>query len=670
MSENAKTITFVVIGLLAVTLGLVTQPRSAEVADSDIIGNDLTEEFSSPDAAKRLRIVRFNEDTATMGDFEVAEENGIWSIPSKKGYPADAARQMAEAATSLMDRKILQVASKSAGDHEEYGVIDPLSPKLEVGQKGVGTHVVMYDVHGEPLVDLIIGKAVKDADGQRYVREAGRDIVYVIEIDPSKLSTNFEDWIEKDLLKLDSWDMQQVDIKDYSAELVQGMTPDGQFGIGIEHDRRGEMTLAYNDTEAKWNAVKLRRFEPTANGGKGDYVDVMLGEDEELNAETLNALKTSLDDLQIVDVARKPAGLSQDLKAGQDFLNNRETLIDLMTKGFTAAPSADGATSEIISSDGEVIATMKNGTEYVLRFGNLTNAGEVDVDGQAADAAAATEGAAKPADGDGVNRYLFVMARFNEAAVKQPELEKLPELPAGAEAAAEKTEAEGDTTAEPANETEAAENESAAGDGATSDEDNPNTESAETTDTTSGGGDGQSDQANSEEASAAGDAATSVQPSDEGSDESDWDTTSGAESVPASTEAANDNAASEAGDQAAGTQSNGEAAAASESDKPDDIEKIIADRKRIETENQRKLDEYKASLEKGRANVKELNLRFGDWYFVVSDDVFKKVRLGLDDVIKKKEAKEKAPEGTEGTSTETQTGTAIPGLPPIPGAQQ
>ena len=178
--------------------------------------------FRSTEDAKRLRIVRFDEDTATLREFEVAEQDGLWSIPSKDGYPADAAQQMAEAATSLMDRKILHVASKNAGDHEQYGVIDPLSPKLEAGPEG--RRHARHDVGrrtNKPLVDLIVGKAVKDAEGQRYVREAGRDVVYVIEIDPTKLSTNFEDWIEKDLLKLNAWDLQQVEIKDYSAELVQ-----------------------------------------------------------------------------------------------------------------------------------------------------------------------------------------------------------------------------------------------------------------------------------------------------------------------------------------------------------------------------------------------------------------------------------------------------------------
>src|SRR5688500_16335035 len=169
MSENAKTITFVAVGILAIVIGLVTQPKSAELDDNALLGQNLTDEFASPDEAKRLRIVRFNEATADLRNFEVAEKDGLWSIPSKNDYPADAAQQMAEAATSLMDRKILGVATKSAGDHEEYGVIDPLSPKLEAGQKGVGTRVTLSDVNNKPVVDLIIGKAVKDADQQRFV---------------------------------------------------------------------------------------------------------------------------------------------------------------------------------------------------------------------------------------------------------------------------------------------------------------------------------------------------------------------------------------------------------------------------------------------------------------------------------------------------------------------
>ena len=73
----------------------------------------------------------------------------------------------------------------------------------------------MKDINDEPLVDLVIGKAVKDAEDQRYVREPNRDVVYVIEIDPSKLSTRFEDWIEDDLLKLNPMDIQEIKVNDY-----------------------------------------------------------------------------------------------------------------------------------------------------------------------------------------------------------------------------------------------------------------------------------------------------------------------------------------------------------------------------------------------------------------------------------------------------------------------
>src|SRR6185295_834461 len=293
MSENAKTITFVVVGLVAIMIGMATAPSSAELDKDTLVGKNLTDKFSSPEVAKRLRIVRFDEDTAKPREFEVAEQNGLWSIPSKDNYPADAAKQMAEAATSLMDRKILRVESSNAGEHEQYGVIDPMQPKIEPGQKGIGTRVTMSDENGKAVVDLIVGKAVRDAEKQRYVRVAGQDVVYVIEIDPSKLSTSFEDWIEKDLLKLHSYDLQQVKIKDYSAELVPVMTQEGPR-FRPTWDPHAEMTFKYADSpEAKWSAEKIRVFDPK----KGEHADYTLTADEELNDESLNALKSALEDL-------------------------------------------------------------------------------------------------------------------------------------------------------------------------------------------------------------------------------------------------------------------------------------------------------------------------------------------------------------------------------------
>jgi hypothetical protein len=638
MTENAKTIAFVVVGLVAIAIGVLTQPSSAELDEQSLIGQDLTKNFDSPDEAKRLKIVRFDEDTATLRDFEVAERDGLWTIPSKDGYPADAAPQLAEASMSLMDRKILFVASESAGDHEQYGVIDPLSPKLEVGQKGVGTHVTMYDVHDEPLADLIIGKPVKDAEGQRYVREANRAFVYIIEIDPSKLSTNFEDWIEKDLLKLNAWDLQQVQVKDYSAELQPVMTQQG-LRFQLAGDMRSDLTLAYNDSDAKWNAVTLRQFDTSTE----QYVDFTLAEDEELNTETLNALKTALDDLQIVDVVRKPQGLSDDLKAGEDFMENEEALRSLVEKGFTPTQSSDGSgAGEIISSDGEVIATMKNGTEYVLRFGNLTNVGAGD---NSAEQPSESETPAADADAKAsdVHRYLFVMARLNENAVKKPELEELPELPAGAtETADAKDDASASTDAAATQRADAEKQDEAA-----ATEEKPADAPAETNQA-------DADAANASTAEDREAASAPETTSTEGSGEKPAENTEAPDSESTSDEESKT--------------AEGEAQT-SESDKTKELEALVAERKRIEEENKRKEDTYKETLEKGRENVKDLNLRFGDWYFVVADDVFKKIRLSREDVIKKKEKKDETDASNatdDAAANPALPGATIPGLPPIP----
>ena len=613
MSETAKTFAFVAVGLAAVVVAIAMRPQSADLDVGSLVGEVLTKEFTTPSDAKRLRIVRFDDEAAALRTFEVAEQNGIWTLPSKDGYPADATEQMAEAATSLMGRKILEVTSESATDHVQYGVVDPLAPKLEVGQKGVGTRVTISDTQEQPLVDLVIGKEVKDSPGKHFVRKANQSLVYVIEVDPTRLTTKFEDWIEKDLLKFTSLDMQQVEIKDYSAELALTMTPTGPRGVPT-WDPRAEMTLAIDDKDSKWNPVKLRAFKSEAEG----FADFALAEDEELNATALNGLKDALANLKIVDVARKPQGMSEDLKAGENFMQNEEALRDLMRRGFTAAPVTPGGPPELISSDGEVIVTMKNGAEYVLRFGDLVQIDDEET--AAGDAAKNDAKAAANADKTGIHRYLFAMARFNEGAVRKPELTALPELPAGANATETSTE---DKSATPS--------------------------------TVPGG----------EPASAGGGG-------DESKDSPPFVTQDGAQTptveVPQDSKQADKKQAEDTKTGNAQSQ-----AATSETKTGDDAEvaKIIADRKRIEAENQSKLDDYQETLKKGREKVKDLNLRFGDWYFVVGNDVFTRIRLGRDAVIKKKDAKEDAATGDGENAIDSilgAPGARIQGLPNLPGA--
>ena len=95
---------------------------------------------------------------------------------------------------------------------------------------------------------------------------------------------------------------------------------------------------------------------------------------------------------------------------------------------------------------------------------------------------------------------------------------------------------------------------------------------------------------------------------------------------------------------------------------------LKAERERIEKENQRKQDEYQDQITKGLNHAKELNARFADWYYVISDDVYRKIYLTRDQIIQKKQPKAKAAKGVKPTLTATTTKARIawsPAEPPV-----
>ncbi len=522
---------FVAAAVLSLLAAFAIQPGGETFDVQQQIGQILNQ-FDT-EAPKQLKIVKFDKETATVNEFEVAEQESLWVIPSKDDYPADAERRMGEAANSVIDLEILRVAAKNAEQHAELGVLSPSAGNLTSKTVGVGTRVVMTDGKGDSLLDMIVGKSVKDTPGQRYVRNTDQDIVYVVALDPSGLSTNFDDWIEDDLLQLNLIDIRRVHIKDYSAELLITLQ-----GAQVNWDQRGEFSLRYDNTDSKWVPESLKKYDQTATS----YVDDQIGENEELNNDALQGLRDGLDDLLIVDVLRKPEGLSSDLKAGSDFLKNKAAG-NLAAMGFAPVALSAGAQPELLSSEGELTCTLQNGVEYVLRFGNL----QIDSDEASGESEASTKESRDKAKDDGINRYLFVTTRFNQDIIKQPKLDELPALPEQAPGESASADAEADAEA-----------------GANKEEDGK---------------------------------------------------------------------------------------------KEDELKKIIAERKSIETENQRLLDEYQQKLDDGKKRVQELNERFGDWYYVISNDVYKKIHLGREQLINEKE-KEKTDK-----EENTPGGNPLSGLP-------
>lgn len=521
MTESIRTLTFVGVAALVGLIAFIVRPRPVMEDPGARVGQVLFEKFTNPQDAKSLEITTFDDKTAALRTFKVAQENGRWVIPSHSNYPADAEKQLTDAATGLLNLQALGIASESASDHKLYGVVEPSPEKLKVGDQGVGTLVDIKDAKGGDLLRLIVGKAVQGAEGQHFVRKPGQEPVYVCKIDLAKLPVEFDKWIEKDLLKLNPLDIAQVTIKDYS------IIPDAS---GLYYSPRMDATVDWNGEGGTWSLEKLLVYDE-----KSKPHPAGLGEQEVLNDQKLNDLKTALDDLKIANVTRKPKGLGADLKVSSEFGKNEENLRSLARLGFMPVPGA-GNKLDIVSSNGEVQVEMKDGVQYILRFGNVQGAQEGSEDGK-------------------LNRYLFVTAQVSPETLKLPVLEEEPagpEQPAPAKDAAAKDAPEKSSGCE----------------------DEPAAD------------------AKADDAKAADDKPETAPPA------------KAAEGKPAKPAA------------------------------PPALDPAQQERDRIRKDNQRKMDDYHEKLKKAQTHVEELNARFADWYYVISEDVYKKVHLTRSDIIK------------------------------------
>ncbi len=453
MNDNTKSAVFVAAALVVALVGWVVHRSGAPADETAQYRNQpLFPEFADPLKATDLEIIQYDESKGEPKRFQVAQVKGRWSIPSHSDYPADAKGHMVDAAASIMGLVVLDVASRDRKDHSLYGVVDP-GEQIEAGTKGVGTRVVLKDKDGQSLIGLVIGKEASgdakdpgEKKDYRYVRKIGEDPTYIVKLNPDKLSTSFGDWIEKDLLKLDAWQIKSVAIQDYSFDLAT----DPVRGLLLpKMEQRGRMALDYADTgDQRWKLAEATVFQ------NRKPVPQKLADDEELNTKKLDDLKFAVDDLKIVDVAKKPPLLSGDLRAQgkiklEEMTNAKfGSLFQMLgERGFYLIPREDSL--ELFSSEGEIRVTMKDGVEYLLRFGRIASADSpspASKEAAKAKDAAKKEGEKKDAskkegdkkEGDkkddqtataSVNRYLFVVAQFNPSVIEKPKLEPLPPEP-------------------------------------------------------------------------------------------------------------------------------------------------------------------------------------------------------------------------------------------------
>lgn len=628
------------IGAVMLAVGLfVSWPASEREEFSVAAGKELFENFKDPLAAASLKMVSFDEAQGQVDTFEVRRdrETGVWTIPSRKGYPADAVEQMKDAANALVGLQILDVQTRNAEDHEALGVVEPKLEALEVGDVGVGRLVTFRDESQKDLASLIIGNPVKDEEGRRYVRKPGQDPVYVVELDEAALSTKFQDWIEDDLLQLSSIDIQSMRIEDYAASMSSR---------GFSIDRNYTAVVAADGSD--WRLEKL--LEYPSDNPLADPVEAKVDPSQVVNKEKLNDIKNALDDLKIVDVVRKPDGMSANLRADKDLVSDNEAVQSLVDRGFLPVQARPDAPVEVLSANGELDVTLNDGVEYVLRFGNVSGLSEED----------SSEDSEEDSDtGTGVNRYLLVTARVDEEQFPAPELKPVPQTieelaamlgveanktPETAEEASEEpaTEMKSEEPAE-AEEADTSKDDTEEADAAEESSDEPESTESEMKEESSAE-ETPAEESPAEETEAVEETTPSEEPATENPPAEEAPETPASESPETPSSEVGEVEVEGSGEATGAGQGDEDDAVATSDEDSDEIafadlsdeekqERLEAEQEKILKENTRMLDARKDRLNAAKRRVGDLNARFADWYYVIPETTYRELRIDRSELL-------------------------------------
>ena len=583
MNTNSQTLKFViaaaVMGGLAGLTSVLSRPTPID--DFANVGKSFFADFKDPNLATAVRVVAFNEDTASSRVFTVQKKDGTWRIPSHHNYPADGEDRLAKTARTLIGVKRGAVASRVAADHERFGVVDPLGEASDT-LKGRGQRLTLMKDSEIAVADLIIGKKLPEGENRYYVRHPEEKETYITELEVD-ISTKFSDWVEADLLKLDRDDLTKLEAKSTKVD-------------GRSFSEVVDATLSRANSTDDWALSELNE------------------ETEEVNKDDVTAMVNVLDNLKLSGVRRKPELAGKPILQGDlsiavppSAANNRQVvnqIIDMVqsslnSKGFLVYQNHEDNDFRLYAKAGELVASLKDGVRFHMSFGNEFEGSddEIEIGGTTAEADdEKSEDEQKPAvppgsegaddkekedDKDGEkktkSRYLIVRASFSEDLLGPALLVPVkPEVPEGVE-----VDADGNfvkPAEEPAEKTEDAAADNAAAD------------NAEKTDDAQADAD-KADDTNADDANVA-------------------------------------------------AEKTEDAAAEEKKEEPNlgdiyqrAIEKFRADQKKYESD----VKDREKKAEEGQKKVDELNDRFADWYYVITEEDFGKLRLSRDQLVKAKE---------------------------------
>ena len=339
--------------------------RPVEIVPEPYLDTDepLFPNFTNPTAATSLEVQGWNEQEAQIVAFKVEMQDGKWVIPSHHNYPADGVERMGRAAASLIGVRKDIVRDDDVRSHGAYGVKTPDDADATEGERG--QRIILKDASGTTLADVIVGHPVDGKEGYHYVRLPDSNRVYASKV-KLDVSTNFEDWIEKDLLHVERDEITEIESNAYRVDEATRRIEDSVPLVFLRGD---------GENNDDWT---LSEKTPAPKG-------------KTLKASAVRTLLGAVDRLNIVGVRPQPEQLDA---------------LRLATMGFFVTPGG-----QLVGNEGQVAVITEDGIVYTLFFGEVTS-----LSGRALTAGVGAEEEKQDEKAEGDNRFMFVNVSYDPAS--------------------------------------------------------------------------------------------------------------------------------------------------------------------------------------------------------------------------------------------------------------
>ena len=453
MNDGTKTGLFV--GVATILAGLASWTYFGDVPSNSeqfqLIGKPFYEQFTSSSQATSLEVIAIDDD-GQLQRFNVRENNGVWTIPSHFDYPAEAVERLARTSASLIGLEREALAGRLKSEHDRLGVRDPEAEDLEFPETA-GQRITLKDANDDVVVDLIIGNEVEDEspvdqgdqdvetlrdESQKvyYVRRFDEDQTYKVALNID-LSTKFSDWIDPDLLRIETSRLTNIVVDNYKLE-----------------ERASVQGVAL--VKSQGDQISLSKGQPA--GWQLEGIDEKT---EKLNTTRVNEVVGVLDQMKIAGVRPKftfkdQLLLTPELKLNErpEFKEDKQAFAlairqmqgDLEEKGFNLAGGENGEL-QLVSRNGDLKIATDEGVVYTMNIGRAIEGSteEIEVGGttegesKSADKENSENEEAKSEDADSNqeqkpeteaeanNRYLMIRVSFDEDMVaNRPEIPVKP----------------------------------------------------------------------------------------------------------------------------------------------------------------------------------------------------------------------------------------------------